>query len=464
MLARNSAGCDVGADPSVARRPTYAPLLRREQVHVAFDVDDRDEVVADHLRAADLALGKAILLPHRRAGAAVERLHRTLVVGDVDVLAVAGEPIQARHVARPVERAARDVEARDASLVRDRAHLLAVDQRQRRDVGDALELGRALRIGDGRVPADDAGVDVERQQAAARGADEEAAARADAPPAKLRTVSAGAMRWLTHFFAPSAALSACTLPSPANTATTPSPTRGGAITSVETRAVHFGLPSASNASTSPLSVPTTTIVASAPTPAESALAGGDAPDLAAVRRVDARDGAVGRRGVDRIVGNDRREARDRLADRRLPVDRRRGRRLELRQRAGLLACSTASATRTRAAPAGSRRSFCAVPQPDSATSGERERRARAAGRAERRCARSARVIVLGGPGAVVFGAGAARRPARRRQVPQARRCRRGGRGRGRRSRGASAPPSASSFTCTYCLYCDLASSLASAVW
>ena len=91
------------------------------------------------------------------------------------------------------------------------------------------------------------------------------------PPAKLRTVSAGVVRWLTHFLAPSAALSACTLPSPVSTATTPSPTRGGAITSVETRAVHFALPSASNASTSPLSVPTATVVASAPTPPESGL-------------------------------------------------------------------------------------------------------------------------------------------------------------------------------------------------
>ena len=95
--------------------------------------------------------------------------------------------------------------------------------------------------------------------------------RAVTPPAKLRTVSAGLARWYTHFLVPSAAISACTLPSPANTVTTPSVTRGGATISVETRAVHFGLPLvASNESTSPLSVPTTTMFASAPGPAESA--------------------------------------------------------------------------------------------------------------------------------------------------------------------------------------------------
>src|SRR5437879_219698 len=57
-------------------------------------------------------------------------------------------------------------------------------------------------------------------------------------------------------------------PSPEKTITTPSSTRGGAMTSLDTCALHAGLPSASKASTSPLSVPTTTCASSAPGPAE----------------------------------------------------------------------------------------------------------------------------------------------------------------------------------------------------
>lgn len=80
------------------------------------------------------------------------------------------------------------------------------------------------------------------------------------------------MRWFTHFLLPSAAASAVMLPSPANTAATFSATRGGATTSVATRDVHLGCPlPASNASTSPLSVPTTAMPSSAPTPPASVL-------------------------------------------------------------------------------------------------------------------------------------------------------------------------------------------------
>src|SRR5271155_2752359 len=43
---------------------------------------------------------------------------------------------------------------------------------------------------------------------------------------------------------------------------------GGPLTSLDTFACHSGLPLASNASTSPFSVPTTTRFASAPTPAD----------------------------------------------------------------------------------------------------------------------------------------------------------------------------------------------------
>ena len=56
-------------------------------------------------------------------------------------------------------------------------------------------------------------------------------------------------------------------PSPENTIATSAATFGGAMTSLDTCDVHTGLPSASNASTSPLSVPTTTCASSAPGPA-----------------------------------------------------------------------------------------------------------------------------------------------------------------------------------------------------
>jgi hypothetical protein len=51
---------------------------------------------------------------------------------------------------------------------------------------------------------------------------------------------------------------------------TPSAALGGAMTSLPTRALHSALPSSGeNARTSPLSLPTTTASASAPTPADS---------------------------------------------------------------------------------------------------------------------------------------------------------------------------------------------------
>ncbi len=70
-----------------------------------------------------------------------------------------------------------DVEARDAPLVGDGAYLLLVEHQRRAGyVGDALELGRAFRVGNGRIPPDDARRHVHREQMATRGPDEEAAA------------------------------------------------------------------------------------------------------------------------------------------------------------------------------------------------------------------------------------------------------------------------------------------------
>src|SRR5574337_1377334 len=60
-------------------------------------------------------------------------------------------------------------------------------------------------------------------------------------------------------------------PSPDSTTTTSPATIGGAITSLDTCAVHCALPSTSNARTSPWSVPTTTCEPPAPGPASSFL-------------------------------------------------------------------------------------------------------------------------------------------------------------------------------------------------
>ncbi len=173
-VARRAVGGDAADVRAVGRRRAGAGSLRRRR----------------RRRSRRRSAGPSILRSASRSCfhtdapvAAVERLHGALVVGHVDVLAVGREPVQARHVARPVERAARDVEARDAALVGDRAHLLLVDERQRRDVGDALELGRALRIGDGRVPADDAGVACRSRAGARRRCRRTAPPRVDTPPA-----------------------------------------------------------------------------------------------------------------------------------------------------------------------------------------------------------------------------------------------------------------------------------------
>ena len=69
-----------------------------------------------------------------------------------------------------------DLEAGDAALERDRAGLPVLDRGQRRDIGDALELGRALRRCDVAFPAEIAGGEIEREQLAAGGSDEQAAA------------------------------------------------------------------------------------------------------------------------------------------------------------------------------------------------------------------------------------------------------------------------------------------------
>ena len=86
MPPPSGAGCVVARLPSVASAADIRAVGARQQVQVAFDVDDA-ELVADELRAADAPLREHVLLPDRRAVAAVERLHGALVVDDVDAIA-----------------------------------------------------------------------------------------------------------------------------------------------------------------------------------------------------------------------------------------------------------------------------------------------------------------------------------------------------------------------------------------
>src|SRR5450755_2262057 len=137
---------------------------------------DRPDVVADQDRSAGEAGGKLVLLPDRRSGRLVERVYGALVVGDVEVAAVGGDAAEAGEVARPDQRAANDVETGDAALIRGSTCLALLDDRHAGDVGDALELGRALGRGNARFPAEHAAGNVERQQLASSGSGEKRAA------------------------------------------------------------------------------------------------------------------------------------------------------------------------------------------------------------------------------------------------------------------------------------------------
>ena len=92
--------------------------------------------------------------------------------------------------------------------------------------------------------------------------------RSTARPAKLRNTRAGAVRWYTQRRLPSAAPNAWIRLSLLRTSTSPSATSGVASTSLEAWAFHRSLPSTSNASTSPLTVATTTLPAPAAAPAD----------------------------------------------------------------------------------------------------------------------------------------------------------------------------------------------------
>ena len=136
-------------------------------MQVAFGVH-ATQVIADDDRPARKALRELVLLPDRRAGRLVEGLDSALVVGDVKVAVVEREATEGAEVARPGQRAALRVEARDSAEVSCRADLALVDHRQARDIGDALELGRALGRDDVALPGKRARRDVDPQQLPAR--------------------------------------------------------------------------------------------------------------------------------------------------------------------------------------------------------------------------------------------------------------------------------------------------------
>src|SRR5512143_2037811 len=369
-----------------------------EQVDVAFRVLDEQEVAGD-LHAADVPRGELVLFPCRGAGHLVERMHRTGVVGDEQEAVVEREPGEARDVAGPDELAADDVEAGDAALVGDRAHLPILDHGERRHVGDALELRRAFRRRHVALPADVARHEIEREQLAAGGTGEEGAPARRAPgvvadregrigplvdPLRLAVGGGqsvdppvagpddddpvGYARRSQHF---------------ARNARRPPLLAVGAVRE------HVALVGADDDERR--------IGADA----RGELAAGlDPPYDRPARRIDARDGAARRRRVDRVRRDGRGQPRRRLAERHLPDDlHARGGR-EVGHRRDLLA-----AAEHRGEPAEARRGDFGNPR--------RERRAAAADERERRDGRGpdeprARCAHFDGAGDVgaVVGAGA----------------------------------------------------------
>src|SRR5205807_9797301 len=86
-----------------------------QEMQIAFGVDDA-KVIADEDGAAGKALCERILLPDRCAGALVERVYRSLVVGEIKITVVDRDAGETGKVARPEQGASQDFEARHASL------------------------------------------------------------------------------------------------------------------------------------------------------------------------------------------------------------------------------------------------------------------------------------------------------------------------------------------------------------
>src|SRR5438094_9874210 len=97
---------------------------------------------AGDVRYAVKTFCEHVLLPHGCAGRLVQRLDRTLVVGEIEVPIVQRQPAEAAEIARPGQRSPQRVETRDAAQVRRRAYPPLADAGQAGAVDDALERGR----------------------------------------------------------------------------------------------------------------------------------------------------------------------------------------------------------------------------------------------------------------------------------------------------------------------------------
>ena len=190
-------------------------------------------------------------------------------------------------------------------------------------------------------------------------------------------------------------------------------------------------------------------IASAPTPAESALPAAMRHTWRPVRGIEAHDRAVGRRGVDRVAAAPTgAKPGTALPTDDLPVDRRRGRRLELRQRAGLLAVPEPAQRERR------RHRQVVV---DRRAAGERDRASASATRRAPSARRRARASLISSRRALPARRGRGGRrgvPAVRAALPPPAPAR-------ARRRGAAQRVE---LHLHVLLYGDLASSLASAVW
>ena len=98
LLAQGKTTAEVSRSLGVTEHTYYR--WRKEYGGMGTQLQARD------LGPADATLGELLLLPHRRARALVERVHRALLVGDVEVLVVDRDADEARDVARPGRRAA----------------------------------------------------------------------------------------------------------------------------------------------------------------------------------------------------------------------------------------------------------------------------------------------------------------------------------------------------------------------
>ena len=224
--------------------------------------------------------------------------------------------------------------------------MTVVDVRQARDVGDALELGRAFGRRDRRVPRHAAGDDVHREQVAARGAGEETAARSRA--AGRIANRQGRVRTLVHPFglavrdveAVDAAVTGehdrDLVGEPRwrdNFARYARCPRGFAV-GVERE--HFTLIGTDHDMRGVGAGTRGYLLADVDTPY-------DTP----ARRVDADERAVARRCIHDRLRDGWRESRRRLADVDLPIELRRDRRVQVRERTGLVALAEQPAERRR---------------------------------------------------------------------------------------------------------------------